>query len=275
MSAAGSETTRARTPGPVLSVRAASLAFGEHQVWSGLDLQVQPGEFIAVLGPNGSGKTSLVRAILGQQPLTTGHIEVLGRRPRRGSPHIGYVPQQRLIDPSTPLRAKDLVRNGLDGHRWGLPLPRSGVRERVEELLASVGATAYADVPVGLLSGGEQQRVRIAQAMATSPALLLCDEPLLSLDLAHQREVVGEIARRCHAGTAVLFITHEVNPVLDVVDRVLYLAHGGHRVGPASEVLTSANLTDLYGTHVEVIHASGRILITAGGWDEHHAQESA
>ena len=275
MTPPAAEPTRGQIPGPVLSLRSAGLAYGQHQVWSGLDLQIQPGEFVAVLGPNGSGKTSLVRTILGQQALTTGRIDVLGRKPRRGSPHIGYVPQQRLIDPSTPLRARDLVRYGLDGHRWGIPLPRPGQRERVDELLASVGATAYADVPVGLLSGGEQQRVRIAQAMATSPALLLCDEPLLSLDLAHQREVVGEIAERSRAGTAVLFVTHEVNPVLDVVDRVLYLAHGCHRVGPPSEVLTSDNLSDIYGTHVEVIHASGRILITATGWDEHHAQEPA
>ncbi len=261
------------TPGPVLSLVGASLSFGDHRVWSGLDLTVAPGEFVAVLGPNGSGKTSLVRTVLGQQPLTDGHVEVLGRPPRRGSRHIGYVPQQRLVDPSIPVRARDLVRAGIDGHRWGLPLPGRRLREQVDGLLASVGASAYADVPVGLLSGGEQQRVRIAQAVATDPALLLCDEPLLSLDMASQQEVVAEVHSRTEAGTAVLFVTHEVNPVLDVVDRVVYLGHGAHRVGTPDDVLTSESLTALYGAPVDVLRSHGRVLITATGWEGHHAHD--
>jgi zinc/manganese transport system ATP-binding protein len=248
---------------PVLRLHDASLAYGAHRVWSGLDLELAAGEVLAVLGPNGAGKTSLVRTLLGRQPLSSGHLEVLGRPPRRGSRDIGYVPQQRPIDPTTPVRARDLVRMGLDGHRWGVPLRARGVRRRVDELLASVGAGGYADVPVGLLSGGEQQRLRIAQAVATDPALLLCDEPLLSLDLASQREVVAQIdARRRRAGTAVVFVTHEVNPVLDVVDRVLYLAPGGHRIGTPEEVLTSEGLTALFRTPVEVLRAHGRVLIT-------------
>ncbi|MBC3763399.1 metal ABC transporter ATP-binding protein [Quadrisphaera oryzae] len=251
--------------GPVLSLRGAGLRYGEHEVWRDLDLDVHPGELVAVLGPNGSGKTSLVRAVLGQQPLTDGSVEVQGRAPRAGSASIGYVPQQRLIDPMTPLRARDLVRQGIDGHRWGVPLPSRKVRTRVDDLLASVGATAYGDVPVGLLSGGEQQRIRIAQAVATDPALLLCDEPLLSLDLAHQREVVGVVDSRRRTGTAVLFVTHEINPVLDVVDKVLYLAPAGHRVGTPDEVLTSESLTELYGTRVEVLRHAGRVLIAATG----------
>lgn len=257
-------------PAPVLSLVGAGLSFGEHEVWSGLDLALAPGELVAVLGPNGSGKTSLVRTVLGQQPLSAGRLEVLGRPARRGSPHIGYVPQQRLVDPSTPLRARDLVRAGIDGHRWGLPLPSRRVRERVDALLASVGASAYADVPVGLLSGGEQQRVRIAQAVATDPALLLCDEPLLSLDMASQREIVAEVHSLTERGTAVLFVTHEVNPVLDVVDRIVYLGHGSHRVGTPDDVLTSENLTALYGTPVDVLRSHGRVLITNGGWEGQH-----
>ncbi|WP_055495659.1 metal ABC transporter ATP-binding protein [Streptomyces sp. TP-A0356] len=253
---------------PVVSLRGAALSYGERTVWHGLDLDVRPGEFLAVLGPNGSGKTSLVRALLGRQPLSAGTLTVLGRSPREAARHIGYVPQQATLSATAMLRARDLVRFGIDGHRFG-PRPRSGaVRRRVDEILEAVGASAYADVPLGLLSGGERQRVRIGQALATDPRILLCDEPLLSLDLNHQRAVTELIDARRHShGTAVVFVTHEINPVLDLVDRVLYLAPGGHRVGTPEEVLTSASLSQLYGTQVDVVRVHGRVVVV-GAPDE-------
>jgi zinc/manganese transport system ATP-binding protein len=255
----------------ILEIADATLQLGVRTLWSGLDLQVRPGEFVAVLGANGSGKTTLLRSILGLQPLTTGTIRIAGAPVSRGSRAVGYVPQQRRLDPLTPLRARDLVALGVDGHRWGVGSLR-GRRERraqVDAALADVGATAYADRPVGLLSGGEQQRVRIAQALATGPELLLCDEPLLSLDLQHQQAVTALVDRRRRdAGTAVVFVTHEINPVLPYVDRVLYLAGGRFRVGSVDEVMTSATLSALYGVPVEVLRTGGRILV-AGAPDEH------
>lgn len=162
------------------------------------------------------------------------------------------------------LRARDLVRFGIDGHRFGPRLRTAAVRSRVNEILEAVGASTYADVPLGLLSGGERQRVRVGQALATDPHLLLYDEPLASLDLNHQRAVTALIdARRRHHGTAVVFVTHEINPVLDRVDRVLYLSRGGHRVGTPDEVLTSASLSELYGTHVDVVRVHGRVVVGA------------
>jgi len=259
--------------GSPLELTGARLAYGERVVWSDLDLTLRPGEFLTVLGPNGSGKTSLLRAVLGLAPLDGGRLTILGRPPRRGSRAVGYIPQQRLVDPSTPVRARDLVRLGLDGDRWGLG--RRSTRARVDALLAAVGASAYADVPLGMLSGGEQQRVRIAQALGTEPALLLCDEPLLSLDLRHQHEVTALIdAMRRERGTAVVFVTHEINPVLPYTDRVLYLAPAGHAVGAPDEVLTSGRLTALYGTPVDVLRSHGRVVIV-GGDDEHHHVEEA
>jgi len=246
----------------VLRLRDASLGFGDRTLWSGLDLDVHAGEFVAVLGPNGSGKTSLLRTILGQQHLDAGEIEFEGHPVRRGDRRIGYIPQQKLIPAGTPMRARDLVALGVDGHRWGLPIPRRSDRAQVDRLIDSVGARRYANTPVGSLSGGEQQRLRVAQALAGDPALLLCDEPLLSLDLQHQRGVSELIDRRRREhGSAVVFVTHDVNPVLGMVDRVLYLAGGRFRAGTPDEVLRSDVLTDLYGTPVDVIRSRGRIVV--------------
>jgi zinc/manganese transport system ATP-binding protein len=246
----------------VISLRGAALSFGDRVLWQGLDLDVRPGEFLAVLGPNGSGKTSFVRALLGQRQLSVGTLTVLGHPPRNGSRHIGYIPQQATLSAHAMLRARDLVRFGIDGHDFGPRLRTGAVRRRVDEVLESVGAAAYADVPVGLLSGGERQRVRIGQALATDPRILLCDEPLLSLDLHHQRAVTALVdARRRSHGTAVVFVTHEINPVLGMVDRVLYLARGGYRVGTPDEVLTSEALSQLYGTQVDVIRVRDRITV--------------
>ncbi len=257
---------------PVLSLRSATLAFGHRTLWADLDLDLWPGEFLAVLGPNGTGKTSLLRAILGQQSLTAGSIELLGGPVGRGSKSLGYIPQQKLLDDGVPLRARDLVAFGIEGHRWGLPLPSAALRGRVDRVLESVGASAYGDAPVATLSGGEQQRIRVGQAIAGNPRLLLCDEPLLSLDL-HQQRSVSELidAKRHELNTAVVFVTHDVNPILSMVDRVLYLAAGQFRVGTPDEVLRSDVLSTLYDTPVEVIRNGGRIVVIGApdGFGEH------
>ncbi|MDN5667910.1 MAG: metal ABC transporter ATP-binding protein [Renibacterium salmoninarum] len=252
-------------PSSVLNLRGATLSFGARTLWRDLDLTIEPGEFFAVLGPNGSGKTSFLKVLLGLQKLSSGSLEVAGKAvggKTVGNRTIGYVPQQKGFAAQTPLRARDLVGLGIDGDHWGVRLGAKAYRRRVDDLLRKVGATEYADVPVGLLSGGEQQRLRVAQALATEPALLLCDEPLLSLDLQHQRAVSSLVAEQAHrAGTAVVFVTHEINPIIEHVDRVLYLAGGRFRVGTPDEVMTSEVLSDLYGTPVDVFRSNGRIVV--------------
>jgi zinc/manganese transport system ATP-binding protein len=261
---------------PAVELESGTLSYGHRVLWSDLDLTVEPGEFLAVLGPNGTGKTSLLKVLLGLAPLTRGTSRVAGRPVRRGNPDIGYIPQQRGFDADVPLRARDLVRLGIDGHRWGFGLPSRDRRRRVDELLREVGASSYADVPLGRLSGGEQQRVRVAQALATSPRLLLCDEPLLSLDLSHQQHVVDLIdAQRRDHDTAVLFVTHEINPVLPLVDRVLYLIDGSFRLGTPQEVMTSEVLSELYSSPIEVIRRGDRMLVVGAADEAAHQHDDA
>jgi zinc/manganese transport system ATP-binding protein len=250
----------------IVQLRDASMRFGARALFEHLDLDIVPGEFLAVLGPNGSGKTTLLRVLLGLTRLSSGTVEINGRPPARGSHDVGYVPQQHAFDRDLPIRGRDLVRFGLDGHRRGVPFGTASSRARVDDAIRSVGAESYADAPIGLLSGGEQQRLRIAQALIGDPQVLLCDEPLLSLDLAHQQGVSELIeARRRDAGTAVVFVTHEINPILPYVDRVLYLVGGRCAVGTPPEVLTSAGLSDLYDTEIDVLNVRGRIIVVGSG----------
>lgn len=270
----GAAASGALTGEAMLRLRHASLRFGPRMLWSDLDLSIAAGEFVAVLGTNGSGKSSLLKAVLGLQPLTAGAIELLGNPVRRGDRRIGYVPQQKLADDGTPLRGRDLVGLGLDGHRYGFALPTPRRRAEIDRLLAAVGAGGFAGSPLAKLSGGEQQRLRIAQALADEPSLLLCDEPLLSLDLSNQR-MVSELVDRARQDRplGVLFVTHDINPVLEMVDRVLYLAEGQFRIGRPEEVLRSDVLSSLYGTPVDVIRTRGRVVVIGAPDSPHHQRE--
>ena len=265
MTAALAGTGPATTDRPaevVVEIRDAALRFGERTVWQHLDLSIAAGEFIAVLGANGSGKTSLLRAILGMQHLSHGKILLDGERVRRGDRRIGYLPQQRPSEDGALVRGVDLVSLGLSGHRWGLAWPNQERRAQVRAAIEAVGAESFAGKPIGVLSGGEQQRIRVAQALVGQPELLLCDEPLASLDLNQQRivsELIDDSRRRTRCG--VLFITHDVNPVLDMVDRVVYLAGGQVRVGTVDEIFTADVLSEMYRTPVDVIRARGRIVV--------------
>lgn len=256
-------------------IRGAGLSFRERPLWNGLNLDVAVGEFLAVLGPNGSGKTSLLRVLLGQQRLTRGSVRVAAGRSR-----VGYVPQQGTTEGSVAVRGVDLVGLGLDGHRWGVGLSGRAERKgRVDEAIEAVGATAFARAPLALLSGGERQRLRIAQALVGDPSVLLCDEPLLSLDLAHQAAVSELIdRRRREAGTAVLFVTHEINPILSYVDRLIYMVDGAFRVGTPDEVMNSATLSELYASDVQVVRVGGQIHVTGAACavceDEPHHVEA-
>lgn len=254
----------------VLSIQKATLEFGERRLWSDLNLEVAPHEFIAVIGSNGSGKTSLLRAILGQEELTTGSIWINGKPAGHGNPKIGYIPQNRATDSAVPVRAKDLLSFGIDGNRFGMSLPSVKKRQSIERTLRAVGATEFANKRIGRLSGGELQRVRVGQAVIGQPDLILADEPLSALDLAQQKSIAELLDReRREHNAAVLFVTHDVNPILEYVDRVLYLANGRFKIGTPDEVLRSEVLSELYGTAVDVVRNQGRIVVV-GTQDHHH-----
>ena len=255
-------------PGSGAVIEAAGLAagYGGRTIWSGADFQVGAGEFLTVLGSNGAGKSTLLRMVLGLLPTAGGALRVFGQPPRRGNPGIGYVPQRRALDPDLSISAEDLVGLGVDGHRWGVRLSRRNARQRREAVagaLAAVGAARYARRAVGRLSGGEQQRLQLAQALVTSPRLLLLDEPLASLDLRSQQAVSQLVAElRAQQDFAVVFVTHDINPVLSITDRVMYIAGGRVSVGTPDEVITSENLSRLYQAEVEVLSDSrGRLFV--------------
>lgn len=255
---------------PVLVLRDAAVRVSGRTLWSGVNLRVGAGEFTAVLGPNGAGKSTLVKVLLGAQPTAAGDVRILGARPGEANDRIGYLPQRRTFDASMRIRGIDVVRMGLDGDRWGVPLPlpgarRRAARERVAEVVELVGAGAYAHRPIGQCSGGEQQRLLIAQALVRRPRLLLLDEPLDSLDLSHQGGVAALVGHICHReGVAVVMVAHDVNPILPHLDKVVYLAAGRSVSGSPRDVITSRTLTGLYGTPVEVLRASGGRLVVVG-----------
>jgi len=252
---------------PVLEVDDVTVTLSGRRVLDAVSFTVAPGEFVGLIGSNGAGKTTLLRVILGLQHELGGRVTISGEHDGSG---IGYLPQKVLLDSDLPLRARDVVALGLDGAKLGIPLPRAARRARVDEMLAAVGATEFADARVGLLSGGQQQRILIAHAIIGNPPLLLLDEPLANLDISSAQEIVELLARVCRErGIAVLLSAHDLNPLLQVMDRIVYLAGGRAVSGATEEVVQSAVLTRLYGRPVDVIRALGRVLVVAGADDAH------
>jgi zinc/manganese transport system ATP-binding protein len=265
---------------PAVAVEGVTLRIGGRTILHDVSLEVAAGEFIAVLGSNGAGKSTLMKALLGLVPLAGGSVRVLGQTPVRARAGVGYLPQRRSFDRATRVRGIDLVTLGLDGARWGLPLPvtpgarrrRAAERSRVREVIELVGAAAYATRPIGELSGGEQQRLLIAAALVRRPSLLILDEPLDSLDLPNQAAVAGLVRRiSTTENVAVLLVAHDVNPLLPYLDRVVYLAGGRALAGPVQEVITAPQLSSLYGAPIEVLRTrDGRLVVVGTPEAPHH-----
>jgi zinc/manganese transport system ATP-binding protein len=258
----------------LLTIESASLEFDSKRLWHNLSLEVNEGEFIALIGPNGSGKSMLLKSIIGTQKLSGGEIRFLGAEPGNRNSSLGYIPQHRATDSGLPLRVSDCVGFGLDGHLPGLPTSSESRRKKIAEALELVDASSLANKTLGLLSGGEMQRVRVAQAIISEPKLLLADEPLSALDLKHQMrisELIDEQAK--NLGSAVIFVAHDLNPIIDFVDRVIYIAQGRHTIGTPDEVMRSDVLSELYGADIDVVRNQGRVVVLGAHDHEHHEDE--
>jgi zinc/manganese transport system ATP-binding protein len=265
------ETMTATGPPMLFEATGVAARVEGRTLWSDVDLTLATGQFMAVLGPNGVGKTTLLKVILGLMPSSAGTLSVLGRPPGQENHRIGYLPQRRTFDPDLRIRGIDIVRLGLDGDRWGIPMPgarafsaKSRAREaHVADVIELVGASHYARRPIGRISGGEQQRLLIAQALVRDPALLLLDEPLDGLDLPSQAAVTALISRICRErGIGTIMAAHDVNPLLAYLDLVAYIGAGSIVAGKPEDVITTETLSRLYGSRVDVVRtADGRLAV--------------
>ena len=248
--------------------------YENNTVWQDASFSINRGEFVAVIGPNGAGKTTLFRLLLGLQQPVSGTIRIFGAAPRRGNPQIGYVPQRHVFDDETNVESLELVRLGFSGKKWGIGLPSQNDRKVALEALEAVGAADLAHRSLGVLSGGELQRIFLAEALVSNPALLLLDEPLSNLDMRRERELLqlihGVVQSR---GVTALLIAHNINPLLPYLDKVVYIANGKVATGTPKEVLTSECLSALFGVHVEVLKDSRGNIGIVGIEDCHGCQE--
>jgi zinc/manganese transport system ATP-binding protein len=252
----------------IIELERATLRIGGRSVLAEASFAINAGEFIGVLGPNGAGKTTLMRAILGLLPPSAGTIRVFGRAPQRGDRTIGYLPQVRTVLPDLRVRGLDFIGSSMHGERWGLPALSRHDRGVIEETLDAVGARDLARRPLSDMSGGERQRLLLAQALIGSPKLLLLDEPLISLDHRHQEVAIAVVRKVCRERKiTVLFSAHELNQLLGTLDRVLYLGNGQAVLGTVEQVITAPVLSRLYGTDIQVVRADGHIFVMSRGRD--------
>jgi zinc/manganese transport system ATP-binding protein len=249
-----------------------TLRVGNRRVLSDVSFNIEAGEFIGVLGPNGAGKTTLMRAILGLLLPEGGSMKVFGQIPHRGNPAIGYLPQLRTVLPDLRVRGRDFIASSLNGERWGLPSVSQHERSMIEKTLDAVGARDLAARPLSDMSGGERQRLLLAQALIGAPKLLLLDEPLISLDARHQEVAIDVVSKVCRERKiTVLFSAHELNQLLGTLDRVLYLGNGQAVLGAVDDVVTAPVLSRLYGTDIQVHRADGHIFVMSRGRDVERA----
>ena len=246
----------------VASIQDLGVRLGGQQILSHVNAEIQAGEFIGIFGPNGAGKSTLLRCLLGTLRPSSGSIRVLGRPARKAGREIGYMPQGDSGMEGRGLSGRAILQAICFGERWGLPWPTAAQQAEVQRVLELTEAVDYADRPFSVLSGGERQRIMLAQALLGHPRILALDEPLAGLDPKHQGQLVALAAQiQKQTQATVLFVGHDPNPLISVMDRVLYLANGQALLGTVEEVITSESLSKLYGAEIKVVAAEGRMFV--------------
>jgi len=257
----------------IVEVKNLTIGYKDKIVWKDASFSVKRGEFVAVIGPNGAGKTTMFRLLLGLQQQIKGTIKVFDDRPRRGNSKIGYIPQRHTIDNDTNIECIELVRLAYSGNKWGFSLSSQEEKKLAYDTLAAVGATELANKSLGSLSGGELQRIFLAEALVSNPEMLLLDEPLSNLDIKRIKDLVSLMNTVVKSRNVTAFlVAHDINPLIQFLDKVIYIANGKVATGTPEEVLTSKRLTALYGTRVEVLHDSKGNIVVVGAEDYHGDQ---
>ncbi|MEV1077532.1 metal ABC transporter ATP-binding protein [Streptomyces sp. NPDC050211] len=212
---------------PVISLRSVTAELGSRPVLRGIDLTVGHGEVVALLGANGSGKSTAVRTIIGQVPVSGGEIEIFGtpRRRFRDWARVGYVPQRTTAAGGVPATVTEVVSSGrLSRTRFGVL--RKADRDAIGHALELVGMADRAKDSVNALSGGQHQRVLIARALASDPELLIMDEPMAGVDLASQEVLAQTLREQVSQGTTILVVMHELGPLEPLIERAVVLRDG-------------------------------------------------
>jgi zinc/manganese transport system ATP-binding protein len=255
----------------LLRVENVDVSISGRSILRDVNFRIDHSEFTGLIGTNGAGKTTLLRVILGLQEVSSGRVSIHGETLTRSNKSIGYVPQKVLFEADLPVRVRDFVALGVDGTRFGIARRSKSLYDVVDEMLEAVEASQFSTRPIGSLSGGEQQRVLIAHALVAKPELLLLDEPLANLDPGSVQEIIHLLhSVVTNQQVAVLLSAHEMNPLLPVMDRVVYIANGNVASGTTEEVVRPDVLSTLYGHHVDVLRVHGRVLVVAGDDSKEH-----
>jgi len=261
--------TQVDTSAPVIEAEHLVAGYQDKIIWRDATFTVGRGKFVAVIGPNGAGKTTLFRLLLGLQRPLSGVIKIFDGKPKRGNPHIGYVPQKHGIDQDTNIECLELVRLAISGDHWGVSLNPGNERKIALDTLRSVGGEDLAHRSLGGLSGGELQRIFLAEALVSNPDILLLDEPLSNLDIRRSEELVKLVNSVVRSRNVSAFlVAHDINPLLPFLDDVIYIANGKVATGTPKDVFTSERLSALYGISIEVVRDSKGNVAIIGASDK-------
>ena len=230
-------------------------------VLSRMDLQIMPGDFVGFLGPSGTGKSTVLRVILGAVRLFSGRVLIDGVPLAPGRPNVGYVPQLEAINRNFPVTVREVVLMGASMRRPFLPWHPPRQVRHAEEIMARLGILDLADRHIRQLSGGEQQRAFLARALVSNPRLLLLDEPVAGVDIKTRDEVMHLLHELNHQGVTIVMTTHQINSVAAHLPRVVCLNGGIIAQGPPAEVFTPEILSRTYGAEMPVIQYQGLTLV--------------